>query len=92
MAGLYQTDAFYAFHYVNAFDDPDTGDVVIDISVYPDTSVIGKLYLDKLRSTSEAGEPWMGRARRYRLPDPSKVAVRLSRNIRSRVVVHSPCA
>ena len=75
--GRHQTGAFYAFHYMNAFDDPDTGDVVIDISVYPDTSVIDRLYLDTLRNPAKVEKPWMGRARRYRLSDPSKATVRL---------------
>lgn len=70
-----QTDAFYAFHYANAFDDPDTGDVVIDLSVYPDTSVIDKLYLDTLRIPGILEKPWMGQARRYRLPDPTRANV-----------------
>lgn len=72
---LRQTDAFYAFHYINAFDDPDTGDVVIDISVYPDTSVIDRLYLDTLRNPGVLENPWMGQARRYRLTDPTKATV-----------------
>ncbi|TFY63350.1 hypothetical protein EVJ58_g3311 [Rhodofomes roseus] len=68
-----QTDPFFAFHYVNAYDDPETGDVVIDLSVYPNTGVLDMLYLDKMRDTRDS-KPWMGRARRFRLSDPAKVA------------------
>ncbi|KAH9911044.1 carotenoid oxygenase [Fomitopsis serialis] len=70
----YKTDPFFAFHYLNAYDDPETGDVVIDLSVYPNTGVLDMLYLDKMRNLSPNSKPWMGRAQRFRLFDPAKVA------------------
>lgn len=37
--GDYITDAFFAFHHVNAFDDNDT--ITLDIPIYPDTAILG---------------------------------------------------
>jgi carotenoid cleavage dioxygenase-like enzyme len=47
--GGFQTDACFAFHHVNAYDD-DNGDVVVDICAFADAGVIEDLYLDRLRS------------------------------------------
>ncbi|KZT63483.1 hypothetical protein DAEQUDRAFT_770558 [Daedalea quercina L-15889] len=74
LVAKYKTDPFFAFHYLNAYDDPETGDVVIDLSVYPDTTVIDMLYLDKLRKPRLERVPWMGRVRRFRLSDPTKAS------------------
>ena len=56
---------------MNAFDDPKTGDIVIDMSVYPDNKVINLLYLEQLRNLNETTHMLMGRARRFRLQNPS---------------------
>jgi beta,beta-carotene 9',10'-dioxygenase len=48
--GPFITDPFFSFHHVNAYDDPERGELVIDMSVYPDASLIDDLYLDRLRS------------------------------------------
>jgi carotenoid cleavage dioxygenase-like enzyme len=47
----FQTDACFAFHHVNAYEDG--GEVVVDLCTYPDASIIEDLYLDRLR----AGKP-----------------------------------
>lgn len=47
--GPFITDPFFSFHHVNAFEDADRGEVVIDMAVYPDASLIERLYLDRLR-------------------------------------------
>ena len=47
----FQTDACFAFHHVNAYDID--GEVVVDVCIYPDASVIEDFYLDRLR----AGKP-----------------------------------
>jgi carotenoid cleavage dioxygenase-like enzyme len=41
------TDAFFAFHFLNAYEED--GEVVADISVYPDAGMVQELYLDNLR-------------------------------------------
>ncbi|KAF7798314.1 hypothetical protein EIP86_009535 [Pleurotus ostreatoroseus] len=67
----YKTPPFFCFHHLNAFDDPKTGDIVIDMSVYPDNKVINLLYLEQLRNLNETTHMLMGRARRFRLQNPS---------------------
>jgi beta,beta-carotene 9',10'-dioxygenase len=58
----FQTDACFAFHHVNAYEDG--GEVVVDLCVFDDASVIEDLYLDRLR----AGKPVASAAlTRYRL-------------------------
>jgi carotenoid cleavage dioxygenase-like enzyme len=42
------TDPFFAFHHVNAYDDG--GEVVVDVSVYKDASLVEQFYLDRLRA------------------------------------------
>ncbi len=49
--GGFQTDACFAFHHVNAYEDG--GEVVVDLCTYPDAGIIEDLYLDRLR----AGKP-----------------------------------
>jgi beta,beta-carotene 9',10'-dioxygenase len=45
-----RSEAFFAFHHVNAFEDGD--DVVLDIVCRPDATIIDLLYLDRLRSST----------------------------------------
>ena len=60
------TDPFFAFHHLNAYDEPD-GTVVADIQVYEDAGLVEDLYLDRLRK----GDPVRtGELRRFRI-DPS---------------------
>jgi beta,beta-carotene 9',10'-dioxygenase len=49
--GGFHSEACFAFHHVNAYDDGD--DVVVDLCVFPDAGIIEDLYLDRLR----AGKP-----------------------------------
>ena len=44
LRGTYDTDAFFCFHHVNAFERG--GELVIDLCAYEDSSVIDSLYLD----------------------------------------------
>jgi beta,beta-carotene 9',10'-dioxygenase len=43
--GTYETDAFFSFHHVNAFERG--GELVVDLCAYEDSSVIDALYLDE---------------------------------------------
>ena len=54
-------EAFFAFHHVNAFEDGN--DFVVDIVVHPDSTVIDRLYLDRLRSAEPI--PTTGRLTRF---------------------------
>jgi beta,beta-carotene 9',10'-dioxygenase len=47
----FETDACFAFHHVNGYEDG--AEVVVDLCTYPDAGVIEDLYLDRLR----AGKP-----------------------------------
>ncbi|KIK63401.1 hypothetical protein GYMLUDRAFT_41098 [Collybiopsis luxurians FD-317 M1] len=63
----YKTPPFFCFHQINAYDDPGKDDIIIDMSVYKDHSVINSLYLDKLRTLSLENPTPIGRPRRFRL-------------------------
>ena len=45
LRGSYETDAFFCFHHVNAFERGD-GELVVDLVAYDDPGVIDSLYLD----------------------------------------------
>jgi beta,beta-carotene 9',10'-dioxygenase len=45
LRGTYETDAFFCFHHVNAFDRD--GELVVDLCAYADSSIIDSLYLDR---------------------------------------------
>jgi beta,beta-carotene 9',10'-dioxygenase len=44
-----RSEAFFAFHHVNAFEDGS--ELVVDLVAFPDAGVIDQLYLDRLRSS-----------------------------------------
>jgi carotenoid cleavage dioxygenase-like enzyme len=45
LRGTYETDAFFCFHHVNAFERGD--ELVVDLCAYADSTVIDSLYLDE---------------------------------------------
>ena len=45
LRGTYETDAFFCFHHVNAFER-ESGELVVDLVAYDDASIIDALYLD----------------------------------------------
>lgn len=49
--GTYRAEPFFAFHHINAYVEGN--ELVVDASAYADASVIGALYLNRLRD----GEP-----------------------------------
>jgi carotenoid cleavage dioxygenase-like enzyme len=67
--GPLTTDACFAFHHVNAYEDGD--ELVVDASVYNDASIIEDLYLDRVRSR---GPRASAELRRFHLrPDAATV-------------------
>ncbi len=61
----FTTDAFFAFHHVNAYEADDT--VVVDIVAYDDASIIEDFYLDTITAPDFSPEP--ARLVRFRLAD-----------------------
>jgi beta,beta-carotene 9',10'-dioxygenase len=47
VVGGFRTDACFAFHHVNAYEDGD--EVVVDLCTYPDAGIVEDLYLQRLR-------------------------------------------
>lgn len=64
LVGRYESDAFFAFHHVNAFEEGD--DLVVDLVAYPDADIISHYYLNRLQDPSL--ELPFGNLRRYRVP------------------------
>lgn len=62
--GTFETDAFFAFHHINAHEDGDH--VVVDLIAYPDDRAVQGLYLNRVREGDRSIVP-AGEARRYRL-------------------------
>ncbi|HYN50519.1 MAG TPA: carotenoid oxygenase family protein [Thermoleophilaceae bacterium] len=47
LRGSFETDAFFCFHHVNAFERDGGRELVVDLIAYDDPSVIDNLYLDE---------------------------------------------
>jgi len=75
VTGGFQTDACFAFHHVNAYEDG--GEVVVDLCAFADASVIEDLYLDHLRQGKPVQSPELTRFR-LKLADRSVKRERLS--------------
>ncbi len=73
--GGFQTDACFAFHHVNAYEDG--GEVVVDLCAFADAGVIEDLYLDRLRQGKPVQSPELTRFR-LKLADRSVQHERLS--------------
>jgi beta,beta-carotene 9',10'-dioxygenase len=61
VVGGFRTDACFAFHHVNAFEQDDQ--VVVDLCVYEDASIVEDLYLDRLRDGKAAAPAQLTRFR-----------------------------
>src|SRR5918996_553779 len=46
LRGIYETEAFFCFHHVNAFERGDS-ELVVDLIAYDDSTIIDTLYLDE---------------------------------------------
>jgi carotenoid cleavage dioxygenase-like enzyme len=64
------TDPFFAFHHVNAYEDG--GELVVDLSTYPDPSIVEALYLERVRADPQ----WApAELRRFRIqPDAGTIS------------------
>jgi carotenoid cleavage dioxygenase-like enzyme len=59
--GPFETDACFAFHHVNAFEQD--GEVIVDLCAFADAGVIEDLYLDRLRQGKPVQSPELTRFR-----------------------------
>jgi carotenoid cleavage dioxygenase-like enzyme len=60
-SGPFETDAFFGFHHVNAYEDGE--EVVVDICVFEDAGIVEDLYLERLRAGKPVAEPELRRFR-----------------------------
>lgn len=86
LVARYRSEAFFAFHNVNAWDEGD--DIVIDLCGHNDAAVIDELFVDRLRD--RATVPRLGRMRRYRLEDVSEADVDEPRQVSGRILSSAP--
>ena len=59
--GPFETDAFFGFHFVNAYEDGT--DVVADICTFEDARIVEDLYLERLRAGEHISKPSLTRFR-----------------------------
>ncbi|MDX6582052.1 MAG: beta,beta-carotene 9,10-dioxygenase [Solirubrobacterales bacterium] len=59
LSGPFETDAFFGFHHVNAYEDGD--EVVVDVCVSEDAQLIEDFYLERLRAGQPASEAHLRR-------------------------------
>jgi beta,beta-carotene 9',10'-dioxygenase len=71
----FKTDACFAFHHVNAYEEE--GEVVVDMCAFPDAGVVEDLYLDRLRAGKPMAQAALTRFR-LRLLDRSVSRQRLA--------------
>jgi len=67
--GPFETDAWFGFHHINAYEDG--GEVVVDICVFEDAGIVEDLYLERLRAGKPIAKP---QVRRFRI-DPAAGSV-----------------
>jgi beta,beta-carotene 9',10'-dioxygenase len=60
-AGPFETEARFAFHHANSYEDGD--DVVVDICTFPDAGIVEDLYLERLREGKPIARPALERFR-----------------------------
>ena len=81
----YESDPFFCFHTINAYEEPSPGkdgevDIVADLAVYNNLDVLKRFYLENLVSDGPHADEWanntdaMAYMRRYRLPNVPKIS------------------
>ena len=80
LVATYESDAFYSFHTINAYEEPsltETGktDIIADLAAYENIDCLKRFYIDNLISDSPTAKPYCDRSnstcratlRRFRL-------------------------
>jgi torulene dioxygenase len=93
LVATYDSDPFYAFHTINAYEEQSTDgkvDIIADISAYENMTCLRRFYLDNLMSDSPAAKPYCdpsnmsGRPsiRRFRLPSVPSTAAKAKAHLK----------
>lgn len=61
VVGVYESESFYAFHSINAWDEGD--DIVCELPVYWSMDILKKFYLHNLLGSSEEALKWFDKGR-----------------------------
>jgi len=61
VSGGFETEACFAFHHVNAYDNG--GEVVVDLCAYADAAIVEDLYLERLRTGTPVAKATLTRFR-----------------------------
>ncbi len=82
----YESDPFFCFHTINAWEQPSSSDasgidIVADLTVYQNLDVLKRFYYENLKSTSpgarayvgEKGDTARGSTKRFRLPSVTAI-------------------
>ena len=75
--GKFKSQPFFCFHHINAYENEDSENIVIDLCGYKDASLVQQLYLHNLRSGNGLS---ISDVRRYSLPlhelgEPNKTKI-----------------
>jgi len=70
LVGSYESEAFFSFHHVNAFEQGN--EVIVDLSAYPDPTIIQDLYMENLIGPNSRAVS-QGELRRYHIPLDGKI-------------------
>ncbi|KAL8687955.1 MAG: hypothetical protein Q9218_006017 [Villophora microphyllina] len=65
LVGIFESDPFFAFHCVNAWDEPSTTqegktDVTLDISTYENLDILKRFWYENMKSTSPSALAYAG--------------------------------
>ncbi|KAL8805119.1 MAG: hypothetical protein Q9223_005349 [Gallowayella weberi] len=63
LVGIFESDPFFAFHCVNAWDEAgkdDTTNVTLDISSYENLDILKRFYYENMKSTSPTALDYVG--------------------------------
>jgi torulene dioxygenase len=77
LVSTYESDAFFCFHTVNAWEepsasDPSKTDIVTELSLYDNTDVIHRFYYDNLISSAQGDPKFAGKKKESALPHHSQ--------------------